>query len=118
MKRRSPPPLLRMHRRTWGLTLGELAHLLGLASTAHVSRLEKGKRRPTLETALACTALFGVPLAELFPELTSEMHARFHARATSFRKGQGQRSTATAMRKRELVDLALGEEGTEPTIEA
>jgi transcriptional regulator with XRE-family HTH domain len=119
MKHKKEPPLLRMHRRTWGLTLRELARLLGLRSGTHVSRLEQGKRRPTLETALACTALFGVPLAELFPQLVNDMDRRFHARANAFRKGLGQRTTQSAARKCELLDLAgLSEEGTETTIEA
>lgn len=108
-----------MYRRTHGFTLGEIAALLGLRGTAHVSRLEHGKRRPTLETALAASALFGVPLAELFPQLTSEIAARVRARLHSFRKSCEKRSTTAAMRKRACVDRALDHAtGPVPTIEA
>lgn len=106
-----------MHRRTYGFTLREIADLLGMRSTAHVSRIEHGKRRPTLETALTSSALFGVPLAELFPQLVSEIETRFRARLASFRKGCDQTSTLTAMRKRVLID-ALIEDGTEYIIDA
>jgi len=33
---------------------------------AQVSRYEKRRRLPSVETALACEAIFGVPVAELF----------------------------------------------------
>lgn len=119
MKQRREPPLLRMYRRTYGFTLREIAALLNLKSSAHISRLEQGKRRPTLETALTSSALFGVPLAELFPQLTSDVEARFRVRLTSFRKGCEKRSTPTAMRKLALVDRVLdGSSGPIPTIDA
>lgn len=108
-----------MYRRTYGFTLGEMAYLLDLKSSAHISRLEQGKRRPTLETALTSSALFGVPLAELFPQLTSDVELRFRARLATFRKSCEKRSTPAAMRKRALVDGVLHHEhGTIPTIEA
>ena len=76
------PALLRTHRRSWGLTQKEMAELLGFESPAHVSRIEQGKRTPSTETALACTALFGVPLEELFPQLAVEIEEY----AKAFRK--------------------------------
>ena len=75
-------PRLRMYRRQWQLTLRELAELLGFRSSAHVSRLEQGKRTPSLETALACTAIFGATLDELFPEFVRRASARIEVRAT------------------------------------
>lgn len=100
-------PLLRTHRRSWGLTLRELAILLGYKSSAHVSRLERGKRSPKTETALSCTVLFGAPLSELFPELMNEIDKRIRRRATRLRKGLENPITATEVRKRELLDRAL-----------
>jgi transcriptional regulator with XRE-family HTH domain len=112
-------PRLRMYRRQWQLTLRELAELLGFRSSAHVSRLEQGKRTPSLETALACTAIFGVTLEELFPEFVRRASARIQVRATRFRKGHEKRSTPSNKRKCELVDDVLDRLGAEPkTIEA
>lgn len=103
MKRRQRP-LLRTHRRSWGLTLRDLASLLGYQSTAHVSRIENGKRGPSYQTALACTELFGAPLNELFPEQSTEVKNRLRRRASRLRERLRHTSTATAKRKRELLD--------------
>ena len=100
-------PLLRTHRRSWGLTLRDLATLLGYKSSAHVSRLESGKRSPGTETALACTVLFSAPLHELFPELINEVDKRIRRRVTRFREGLGQPSTPVDARKLALLDRAL-----------
>ncbi len=108
-----------MYRRQWQLTLRELAELLGFRSSAHVSRLEQGKRTPSLETALACTAIFGVTLEELFPEFMRRASARIQVRASRFRKGHEKSSTLRDKRKCELVDDVLVRLGGEPrTIEA
>ena len=100
-------PLLRTYRRSWGLTLRDLATLLGYKSPAHVSRLESGKRSPGTETALACTVLFGAPLHELFPELIDEVDKRIRRRATRFREGLQNTTTPVARRKLALLDRAL-----------
>ena len=112
MNHRSELPRLRMHRRQWQLTLKELAELLGFRSSAHVSRLEQGKRTPSLETALACTALFGVTLHELFPESLRQARTRTKVRAMHFRKGHEKRSTTIAERKCDLMDDVLIRTGT------
>lgn len=101
------PPMLRAYRRNWGLSLREMADLLGFESPAHVSRIEQGKRIPSTETALACTALFGVPVRELFPQLSGEIEERLIERATRLHLGLIQTSTQVGARKRELLDRAL-----------
>lgn len=107
MNTRHTPALLRTHRRSWGLTLKELADLLGFESPAHVSRIEQGKRIPSTETALACTALFGVPLHELFPQLAVEIDERFKERAAQLHQGLIHTTTPSGIRKRELLNRAL-----------
>lgn len=52
---------LRSHRLVWGLTGKELASLIGLKSSSHMSRIESSKRAPRIEVALACQVIFGVP---------------------------------------------------------
>jgi transcriptional regulator with XRE-family HTH domain len=61
---------LRSHRRQSGLSQDEVAFLLGVENGSLFSRYEKRRRLPPLETALACEAVFGVPVAELFAGIT------------------------------------------------
>jgi transcriptional regulator with XRE-family HTH domain len=57
---------LRTYRKRSGLTQQEVAFLLGSEDGTQVSRYEKRRRLPPLETALACEEIYGVPVAELF----------------------------------------------------
>ncbi|MEX8519018.1 MAG: helix-turn-helix transcriptional regulator [Leptothrix sp. (in: b-proteobacteria)] len=107
MHTRHMPVLLRTHRRSWGLTQKEMAALLGFASSAHVSRIEQGKRTPSTETALACTVLFSVSLDELFPQLTTAIEKRLYERATRLHQGLLHTTTSSGVRKRDLLMRAL-----------
>lgn len=73
--------VLRAHRRRAGLSQKEVATLLGLESAAHVSHIEQGRRDPSFTTAVACVALFGAPLCELFPHTAKETEAGLRKRA-------------------------------------
>jgi transcriptional regulator with XRE-family HTH domain len=68
-----PENRLRSYRRRSGLTQRELAYLLGQQKESQVSRYESRKILPSLETALGCEAIFGVPVAELFPGSYEDM---------------------------------------------
>jgi len=57
---------LRTYRKKAGLSQREVAFLLGIEDGAQISRYEKRRRLPPLETALACEAIFGIPISELF----------------------------------------------------
>ena len=98
---------LRTHRRTWGLSQRELADLLGMESRAHVSRIERGKRSPTLETALACSTLFGVSLGALFPQLAIVSGERLRARISRLDGDIIDITNPQELRKRQLFDRAL-----------
>ena len=98
---------LRTHRRSWGLSQRELADLLGMESRAHVSRIERGKRSPTLETALACSTLFGVSLDELFPQLAIVSGEQLRERISRLDRAIDDISNPLEMRKRQLFDRAL-----------
>lgn len=98
---------LRTERRSWGLSQRELALLLGMESRAHISRLERGKRSPTLETALACSTLFGVPLGRLFPEPAINSEELLRERILELKRVKPQHTTPAEMRKRELLERAL-----------
>jgi transcriptional regulator with XRE-family HTH domain len=75
------PNHLRAYRRRDGLTQDQLSYLLGGSDATTVSRYERFARKPNLETALACQAIFGVPAHELFPGVYGEAKARVRARA-------------------------------------
>lgn len=94
---------LRTHRRIWGFSQRELSVLLGYASHTEIARIEQGKRAPSIETALACTALFGVSIKELFPQLFDHAERRVCARISDFDLGLTHHTTPQAERKRELL---------------
>ena len=100
---------LRTHRRIWGLSQRELAALLGMESRAHISRIEHGKRTPSMETALACSTLFGVPLGTLFPQVAIEIEERLRERLSRFSKGPMETTTLIGERKRAFCDRALAD---------
>jgi transcriptional regulator with XRE-family HTH domain len=49
-----------------GYSQAELAYLLGLMTSSTISRYEQFVQEPSLENALACEVIFGVPVRELF----------------------------------------------------
>jgi transcriptional regulator with XRE-family HTH domain len=101
---------LRTHRKRSGLTQREVAFLLGFENGNQVSRYEKRLRLPPLETALACEAIFGVPIAELFAGIRQrvgnnidqrrlELKARLQAKPA-----QDRRARVTAHKLRWLTE--------------
>src|SRR5437899_13072253 len=58
---------LRTHRRRSGLTLQELAHLLGYKNEMQILRHEQSDALPPLLVALGYETIFRTPVAELFP---------------------------------------------------
>jgi len=99
---------LSLHRKRWALSLRELALLLGHASRSVISRLELGQGRPSLPFAIRCEAVFGVGVAELFPDLFEENHdvvMRHAARLDLQLRG---RTDAGAARKRALLLEMIG----------
>lgn len=107
MKDRRVLCYLRTHRRVWGLTQNELARLIGFGSATQVSRLEKCKRGPSVETALACQVLFGISPADMFPNLHRQVEERVIRNAYHMHQGLENITSLPALRKRELLVLAL-----------
>jgi transcriptional regulator with XRE-family HTH domain len=64
---------LRMHRRRSGLTQREIGFLFGCKDGATLSRYERRKRLPSLRIAIACGAIFKIPVTELFPGVREEV---------------------------------------------
>lgn len=61
------PHYLKHERRRAGFSQADVAYLFGVRDKSQVSRYERGKYLPPLASALAYEAMFGVPVAELFP---------------------------------------------------
>ena len=86
---------LRTYRRKSGLTQREVAFLLGRKDGAQFSRYEKRRCLPPLRMALACEAIFHVPVAKLFggvhDEVRREVSERIDALGTRLeeRKNHG-----------------------------
>ena len=76
---------LRTYRKRSGLAQHEVSFLLGCQYGGFVSRYEKRKRLPTLTTALACEAVFGVPVAELFAGLREGVGKKIRKRLLGLR---------------------------------
>jgi len=107
MKTKKPVNYLRSYRLRWGLSQGELAHLLGWKRAEVVSRIEKKQRPPTLKLVMACFILFGAPAAELFPDIARSIDSAVMARIWEmYERIQGEPSRKTRM-KIELFERAI-----------
>ena len=96
---------LRTQRLRWGLTQSELARLLGMKSATHVSRLERGKRKPMAATILASAFIFGSKASEIFPRLVGAIEDDVGQRAYElYQELQGNPSKATKLK----LDLLEG----------
>src|ERR1022692_691601 len=107
MNNHKPLTRLRTYRRSWGLTQRELAGLLGGRSPTHIARIEAGKRTPSIEIALACQIIFGVPPEIMFPRLYTEIEEREMQGIYRFHEGLLQTTNHSEVRKRDLLEDAM-----------
>lgn len=63
---------LRICRKSCGYTQRKVAKIIGLASSAQISRWERGERTPTLVQALMLSALYKRLVNDLFFDLFQE----------------------------------------------
>ena len=101
---------LRTYRKHSSLTQEEVAFLLGCKKGIFVSRYEKRRRLPPLETALTYEAVFGVPIAELFAGLRQKIENHVAKRRLELKSklqakvGKGSAAQITAHKLRWLGD--------------
>lgn len=107
MKRKTPLNYVRTLRMRWALTQEEVADLLGFESGTCVSRIEQGKRVPSLESALALEVLFGVAPKSMFPQLYAETEEGLMQQALVLYEATSHGTTSRHERKREALELAL-----------
>ena len=72
---------LRTYRKRAALSQDEVAFLLGMNGGAKISRHERRSGVPTLETALAYEALYGVPVRELYAGVYEKVEQEVKRRA-------------------------------------
>lgn len=106
-KKQNVPRYVRTHRRLWGLTVKELAALIGLKSVPNMSRIEHGKRAPKIEVALACQVIFGIPPAEMFPHVYTLVEDRVMWNISQLHLALENTTSPAGLRKRELCERAL-----------
>jgi transcriptional regulator with XRE-family HTH domain len=102
---------LRARRKQSGLTQTELAFLVGYENAAQMSRYEKRHTLPPLETAIACEAIFGVPITELFAGTRQRIVRSVEKRRSELRaRLQGKTLTGSAALKTAHKLRWLGDE--------
>jgi transcriptional regulator with XRE-family HTH domain len=104
---------LRTYRKRTGLSQDEVAFLLGCQGPtggAKVSRYERFSRKPSLETALAYEAVFGIPGRELFAGIFQKVEEKTKKRAQLLaRKLNGGKPDRMTRRKLEtLASISSG----------
>lgn len=84
---------LKTYRKCSGLSQREFAFLVGWKHGDQLTRYEKRRRLPTLQVALACEAVFKVPVTELFSgakdSIAREVESRIGTLAADLRKTSG-----------------------------
>ena len=98
---------LRTHRKVWGLSVKELAALIGLHSASYMSRIEHSKRAPRVEVALACQVIFGIPPSAMFPHVYTLVEDRVMWNIYQLHSALEKTTSLSGLRKRELCELAL-----------
>ena len=83
---RKLPNYLRTFRKRAGFTQGDMAFLLGMKTSPHVSRYEHFRTLPSLKTAFAFEVIFRVPAKELFAGVYGEVEREIAARAALLAK--------------------------------
>ena len=104
---RSKQNYLRRERRSWALRQKDLAFLLGIKTTTHISRLEHSRSIPNIKTGLAFEVIFGLSPGQLLPALFSLIEEEVMARAATMHKRLSERLDARAVRKRQLCEALL-----------
>lgn len=102
---------LRTYRKRAGFSQDEIAYLLGAKSGTKTSRYERFRRTPSLETALAYEAVFGVPVRELFAGVFQKVERETRMRARRLRRKleAGARSSAVPRKLDRLGSLLAAE---------
>ncbi len=109
------PNYLRTYRKRAGFSQDEVAYLLGCQSGAKVSRYERFARQPTLETALACEAIFRTSASELLSGVFQKVEKITTKRARLLaQKLAKEGPNPVTSRKLEILRAVASAPGSEP----
>jgi transcriptional regulator with XRE-family HTH domain len=101
------PNYLRSNRKRLALSQDDVAFLLGGESGTQISRYENFSRVPSLETALACEAIFKRPVSEIFGGLYQKSEREVAERARILAtKTDWSTSRRDAHKREALAELA------------
>lgn len=110
------PNYLRTYRKRAGLSQDEVAFLLGCSNATKVSRYERFDRKPALETALACKAVFRVPVEQLFGGVYQKVERQTTRRAKLLiKKLERAKSNRMTVRKLEILRTVFSPTEAEPS---
>ena len=102
------PNLLLSHRKRSALSQEDMAFLLGTRGGSKVSRYERFKRGPNLETVLAYEAIFGKPASQLFAGQYREVENSLLERVrVLIHKTKRQKQGPMVKRKLEVLEAIL-----------
>ncbi len=80
---------IRQFRMEKGLTQRELAHILGYKSVSSLSHLERGRKLPSLRTALKLEIGLQRFIGDIFPRLYNQLRTPVARRRQAFYKRKG-----------------------------
>lgn len=95
---------LRSFRRAHNLTQADLAHLLGLKSTDHITKMERGEREPSRDVLLKLKLIYGKEESELIPQLVEEAADALWYAVQELKHRLLGRNDNRSKRKMELLD--------------
>jgi DNA-binding XRE family transcriptional regulator len=105
------PNYIRRHRKRACLTQEDVAFLLGSKSSASISRHERFKQTPDLQTLLAYEMLFRTPVRNLFSNTHQEVEQKLrHRIRLLIRKLSAAGQSRRFMKKIETLTTYLGEQ--------
>jgi transcriptional regulator with XRE-family HTH domain len=104
------PNYLRTCRKAASLTQAEVAYLLGGRTGAKVSRYERFRQQPQLETVFAYEAIFRIPARELFAGVYQQIERKTRRRVRALSRRVSRVSPDPALRRKTefLREVSLG----------
>lgn len=100
---------LRSHRKHSGLTQKELAFLVGVKSDAQLSRYERLKRLPSVETLLALMIVFKRGPEEIIPHVYDRILKLIHVRSQELHEELQGDTRAIVKAKLDTLEAVLAE---------
>lgn len=98
---------LRFHRKQWGLSQAQVAHLQGFRSRSVISGHEFRGVLPNVRAILAYQFIFGVTLDDLFPDITKDVHDHVMRQAAELDRKVRDRTDDTGRRIQQFLDGLL-----------